>query len=56
MAELGRVPGKGRIRASTEKLSERVPKNGRISVSAEKLLNPSQYREKVEFVRVQENC
>ena len=48
--------GKGRIRVSTEKLSRRVPKNGRIGVSTEKLLNPGEYREKVEYVRVPENC
>ena len=30
------IPGKGRIRASTEKLSEQVPKNGRISISTGK--------------------
>ena len=34
MVESGRVPGKGRIRASAENLSERVPKNGTISMSA----------------------
>ena len=33
LVESERVPGKGIIRASTEKLSGRVPKNGRISVS-----------------------
>ena len=33
MIESGGVPGKGRIRASTEKMLERVPNNGRISVS-----------------------
>ena len=36
MIAFGRVPRKGRIRARTEKLSERVPKNGRISVTTEK--------------------
>ena len=52
MVECERVPGKGKIRASTEKLSGRVPKNGRINVSTEKLLNPGEYLEKVESVRV----
>ena len=35
MIESGRVPGKVRIRASIEKLSQRVPKKGRIIVSTE---------------------
>ena len=34
--EAGRVPGKGRIRASIEKLSRRLQKNDRINVSIEK--------------------
>ena len=51
MVESGRVPGKGRIRASTEKLSGRVPKNARISVSTGKYKNPGEYREKAESVR-----
>ena len=50
--ESGRVPTKGGIRASTEKLSGPLRKNGKISVSTGKLLNPDEYREKVEFVRV----
>ena len=54
--ESGRLPGKGRIRTSTQKLSGRVLKNGTISVSTGKLLNPGEYREKVESVRVSENC
>ena len=33
MQESGRVPGKGNIRASVEKLSERVPERGRNSVT-----------------------
>ena len=56
IVESGRVPGKGGIHASTEKLSGRVPKNGRISVSTRILLNPGEYREKVESVRVPKNC
>ena len=52
MVESGRVSGKGRIRASTEKLSARVPKNGRISVSTAKWKNRGEYWEKVEVVRV----
>ena len=55
MVEPGRVPGKCRIRASTEKLSGRVPKNARISVSTGKWKNPGEYREKVESVRVLKN-
>ena len=54
--ESGGVSGKSRIRANTGKLSWRVPKNGRIGVSTEKLLNPGEYREKVEYVRGPENC
>ena len=56
MVESGRVLGKGRIRASTEKLSARVLKNGRIGVSAAKWKNPGEYWEKVESVRVRKNC
>ena len=73
MVESGRVPGKGRIRASieklswrvprkvrinasTEKLCRRVPEKGRISVSTEKWYNPTEYREKVESLRVSKNC
>ena len=52
MIQSERVPGKGRIRASTEKLSKRVQKNGRISMSTEIWYNPSEYLEKVESVRV----
>ena len=52
MADSGRVPGKGRIPASIEKLSRRVPKKGRIYVGTEKWWNPSEYREKVESLRV----
>ena len=49
MAESGRVPGKGLIRSSTEKLSDEyrkivesvsVPDNGRIRASTEKRLKP----------------
>ena len=36
MIESGRVPRKGRTRASTEKLYGRVSEKGRISVSTEK--------------------
>ena len=48
----GRVPKNARIRVSTEKLSGLVRKNSRISVSTGKLLNPGEYREKLESVRV----
>ena len=54
--ESGGVSGKSEIRASTGKLSLRVRKNDIIGVSTEKLLNPGEYREKVESVRVPENC
>ena len=56
MIESGRAPGKGIIRASIEKLSERVPKNGRIRVSTAKLMDSGEYRDKVESVRVPKNC
>ena len=56
MASSGSVPGKGRIRASVNKLSRRVPENDRISVNTEKWYLPSHYREKVESVRVSKNC
>ena len=36
MVESGRLPGKGRIRASLEKLPRRVQEKGRIYVSTEK--------------------
>ena len=55
MAESGRVPGKGRIRASIEKLSRRVLEKGRIYVSNENWLNLGEYLEKVESVRVSKN-
>ena len=47
--------GKRWNRASTEKLSGPVQKNGWISVSTKKLLNPGEYRQKVEFVRQPKN-
>ena len=56
MVESGGVLGKGRIRASIEKVSQRVPEKGRISVSTEKWLNPGEYWEMVEAVRVSTTC
>ena len=56
MKESGRVPEKGRIHATIEKLSVIVPKKDRISVSTVKWLNPGEYPEKVESVRVLKNC
>ena len=60
MAESGRVPGKGRIRASIQKLSRRVPGKGRIrvgikkivSANTEKVSNECEYRKMVESRRV----
>ena len=49
MVESGRLPQKGKISVSTEKLSGRVPKNGRISVSTGKQWNLGEYQEEVEF-------
>ena len=56
MVESDGVLGKGRIRASIEKVSGRVPEKGRISVSPEKWLNPGEYWEMVESVRVSTTC
>ena len=55
MVESGRVPGKGRIRASTEKQSGRVWEEATINVSTEKWKHPGEYQEKVESVRVSKN-
>ena len=41
---------------STGKLSGPERKKGRMSVSTRKLLNPGEYRQKVESVRVPKNC
>ena len=56
VVESSRVPVKGRIRASIDKVSRRVRENGRMTVCTEKWKNPGEYREKVESVRVSENC
>ena len=56
MVESRRVPGKGRILVSIEKLSKRVPKNGQICVSTEKWSNMGEYHEKVESVRDSKIC
>ena len=48
MVDSGRVPGKGRIPASIEKLSRRVAEKGRICVSTEKWWTLGEYREKVD--------
>ena len=55
MVEFGRVPRKGRIRASIKKLFGQVQKKCSISVSTGKWSNPGEYREKVESVRVPKN-
>ena len=52
MVESRRVPGKGRMRPSIDKLSGRVPKNCRISVSTGILYNQCEYRKLVESGRV----
>ena len=44
MEESVRIPGIGRIRENTEKLSRRVSKKCRIRVSPEKWKNPCEYR------------
>ena len=56
MVESGRVPGKGGIRASTEKVTEGVSKEGTICVRTQKWWNPGEYWEKVESKRVPKNC
>ena len=56
MLESGQVPGKGRIRASIEKVSRRVPEKGRMRVSTEKWKNLGDYQEMVESVRVSKKC
>ena len=55
-AESGLVSGKGRIRMSVEKLSQRVPEKSQICVRTEKCYIPGEYREKVESVRLSKNC
>ena len=55
MVEFGRVPPKARIRPSIGKLFGRVPEQSPISVRIEKWLNPGEYREKLESVRVPKN-
>ena len=55
IVESGRVPGKGRIRLSIEKLSGHVPVKVRISVSTEIWENSGDYREKVEAVPLLKN-
>ena len=56
MVDCGRVLGKGKIPASTEKLSGRVPEKGRISVNTRKWENAGEYREKVESEPGPRNC
>ena len=56
MIESGRVPGKGRIHASTEKLSEQIPNNGRFTISTGKWKDSGQNRDKAESVRVPKIC
>ena len=56
MVEFVRVPRKGRIPTTIEKLFGWVPEKGPINVSTEKWKNPGEYQEKVESVRVSKNC
>ena len=57
MLESVLVPGKGRIRASIEKLSRREYQKRVESVTVLKNgINPGEYREKVDPVRVWKNC
>ena len=61
MVEFGRVPEKGRIRASTENCPDKyrnmvesgsIPKNDRILASTEKWKNQGQYRKMIESERI----
>ena len=56
MTESGSVPGKDRIRASVEKLSQGVPEKAKICVTTQKWHHPGQCREKAKSVRVSKNC
>ena len=55
MAESERVPGKGKIPGSIEKLSRRILEKGRICVTIEKWMNPGEYEEKLESLGVSKN-
>ena len=44
MVESGRVPGKGRVPTSIEKLSQRIQEMGRIYVSTDKMVESGQVR------------
>ena len=55
MAESERVPGKGKILGSIEKLSRRILEKGRICVTIEKWNNPGEYGEKLESLGVSKN-
>ena len=52
MAESGGLPGLGRIRASTEKLTGRELEKGGIRMNTDKWKNLGHYRDHVESVRV----
>ena len=55
MTESGLVLGKGRFRASVEKLSQGVAEKARICVTTQKWHHPGQYREKAKSVCVSKN-
>ena len=55
MAESEALPGASRIRASTEKLTDRVWEKGRIRVNLDKWQNLGDYRDLVESMRAPEN-
>ena len=55
MAESERVPGKGKLLASIEKLSRRILEKGRICVTIEKWMNRGEYGEKLESLGVSKN-
>ena len=56
MVESGRVPGKGRIRASTGKRQNPCEFQKTFPYSTEKGSTLLEYRKKVESVRVSRNC
>ena len=54
-AESGGLLGSGRIRASTEKMTDRGLEKGRIRVNSDKWQNPRHYRDQIESMRVSKN-
>ena len=55
MAESERVPGKGKIPASIDKLSRRILEKDRMCVTIKKWMNADDYGEKLESLGVSKN-